>query len=91
MVMEPSLPPAGTAHAAGSAPSRFFFAFFRVFLHVKISSKIGRLKKFFFRDFLTFLVFARRFLLDFRGLGPPPGLIFGIFCDVPFLLVFFYF
>ena len=91
MVMEPSLPPAGTAHDAGSAESRFFFGFFRVFLHVEISSKIGRLKNlFFFRDFLTFLVFARRFLLDFRGLGRPPGLIFGVFLRYSFFARFFH-
>ena len=43
----------------------------------------------FFHVFFIFLVFARRFLLDFRGLGPPPGLIFSFFfCDTPFLLVF---
>ena len=46
----------------------------------------------FFTQFLNFLIFARVFFLVFRGLGPPPGLIFGLFlrhaCLAHFLRLF---
>ena len=46
-------------------------------------------KSFFFRHFWVFQVFARRFFLDFRGLGPPPGLIFELFLRHAFFARFF--
>ena len=56
----------------------------------KFCQKMEASKISFFCNFLVFQVFARRFFLDFRGLGPPPGLIFGIFLRYSFFARFFH-
>ena len=67
----------------------FFSPFCVFFCMSKFGQKMEASKSFFFRYFWVFQVFARRFFLDFRGLGPPPGLIFELFLRHAFFARFF--
>ena len=55
----------------------------------KFRQKLHASKISFFRDFLIFQVFARRFFVDFKGPGSPPGVIFSEFLRYVFFDNFF--
>ena len=80
--LAPRIPP-------GAHQFVFFSPFFTFFCMSIFCQKLEVSKVSFLRDFMIFPVFARQLFLDFKGLGPPPGLILvSFFCTTPFLLVF---